>query len=92
MQNSKNKSHNQAITTWSGKDTIDLQMPMVDEASNNTMDVDDAPKSELEKLMINDESSQKLDSLEKQAKNNKEKGKVVDPVLKPIPLPPPPFL
>lgn len=55
------------------------------------VDIDDAPKEKYEKLVANGQSSKKSMGVDKQVKNDKRKGKEVDPVLRTIPRPPPPF-
>lgn len=59
IQNSKTYSHCPTITTQSGKATIDPPMPEVDNMRNNLVDIDDADEDETEKVVMNDEASQK---------------------------------
>lgn len=53
----KNDSHCLAITTRSGKATIDLLLFMVDDIRNSPIDIDDAYKDEIENLVTNNELS-----------------------------------
>lgn len=53
MENQKNDSHYVAIASQWGKDTIDPSMSIVDEVKNDTTDLDNTPKDEIEKLLTN---------------------------------------
>lgn len=43
-QNMRDENHCLAITTWSGKETIDPSMLEVDEVRDDVIDVDEEPK------------------------------------------------
>lgn len=66
-------------------------MHAVDDMKNDLVDIDDVDKNKTEKLVINDETSQKLIVPKKRAGIAKKKGNEVIQVLNPIPRPSPSF-
>lgn len=71
--------------------TIDLPMSVVDNMRNNSVHIDNKGAHRVKNLVLNDEASQNLSVIEKEADIDKGKGKEVTLVLNPIPRPPPPF-
>lgn len=57
IQNQKIDNHCLAISTQSVKATIDPPMPVIDDVRNDTLDVDNANKTKIEKLVSNNKSS-----------------------------------
>lgn len=63
--NLKKDSHCLAITTQSGKVTINPSIPIVDKVRDGVVDIDDALKSDSKKLLTSSESSQIMMSVDK---------------------------
>lgn len=81
MQDPKNDNYCLDITTQSIKATIDPLIPMIDGPRNDSVEVGETPKEELENLIVIDHSVEK----------NKGKGKAYEPVVQIISRPPLPF-
>lgn len=77
--------------TIQSNSTVDPTMPMDNERRNDSVDVDETAKEELEKLVTNASLFQKSTGVDHKAVNDKGKGKVNGPLRKTIPQPPPPF-
>lgn len=91
IQNPKIYSHCLSITTQNHKATIDPHMLEVDKVRNDVIDLYNVPKDDTQILVISVEMLQKTKDVEKSVKTDNEKRKEVEPILKTIPGPLPPF-